>query len=103
MTANLTAQGPYLSVLLNTHLPQQLALINSATLEQENILLEILLNILKLEHENKDKKFIKTKLRFLRNFDRNKSLKIRKKYLKKHKKKVIQILNYFKNKLLTLL
>lgn len=103
MSAKLIAHGPFLSLLLTTVTPQQKALLKTLTQSQQTVLLEILHNISGLPHKSVDIPFLKKRKRLLKLFDKNNSIIKRRLALKKNRLKVLSILQYFKNQLLSLL
>ncbi len=102
MSSLVLANGPFLSVLLNTTSAQQLKLLQSLTPVQQKVLVEILLNINRLPHNSEDEQFLKRKRSFLRKLESRKTLKTKYKLLK-HYTIIKQILNHFSGKILALL
>ncbi len=102
MSSLVLANGPFLSVLLNTTNNQQLKLLQSLTPLQQKVLVEILSNINRLPHNSDDDLFLKQKRKFLQKLDEQKSLHKKYKLLRKYKI-ITQILNHFSGKILALL
>ncbi len=102
MSALLLANGPFLSVLLNTSKKQQKKLLESLTPIQEKVLIEIFTNLRALPHNAEDSNFIKAKTRFLNRFLPKVPIKNKRAQLRRFKT-VHEILERFKGKLLALL
>ncbi len=102
MSALLLANGPFLSILLNTTNKQQINLLKSLTPSQEKVVLEILQNINRLPHTRDDDVFLKNKRAFLKRVEKNRQTKGGRKNIFRNLKIILQILNYFSGKLLSL-
>lgn len=94
----------FLSLILSTSQEQQKAIINSITDNQALLLSEIFLNILELEHSERDFRFLKSKVGVLDKLAKHKFSKRSKRgFVKKHKLVILRILLHFKDELQELL
>lgn len=94
----------FLSLFLNTSQEQQKALLDTITDSQALLLSEIFLNIINIEHEKKDIKFLNNKLLILEKLsNRKNSNRYRKSFIRKHKLVISKILFHFKDQLISLL
>lgn len=104
MSELLKDNGNFLSLILDTAPNQQKAILNTITHEQALLLGEIFLNILNIEHEDRDINFLKNKVKLLEVLSNSKlSDRYRRGFVKRHKIPIIRILLHFKENLMKLL
>lgn len=100
MSELLSDNSDFLGLLLKTSPKQQKALLDSITASQAQLIGEIFLNILDIEHDDADYKFLKNKVLVLEKLANNSlSARFRRGYIKKHKSIILKIINYFKDNL----
>lgn len=100
MSELLRDHSNFLSLILNTDPIQQKSLLDSITPSQALLIGEIFLNLLNIEHEDKDFSFLKNKIRVLESLSkRNLSARYRRSLVRKHKVLILKILLHFKDNL----
>lgn len=94
----------FLSLILDTDPNQQKSLLDSITPSQSLLIAEIFLNLLNIEHSERDINFLKNKVRLLESLAKhNLSARYRRSLVKKHKVSILRILLHFKDNLTKLL
>ena len=104
MSSRIRDNAPFLQLLLTSHLPQQKALIESASDEQVDLLTEVIHNLLyvvPIAHSVRRKLQRKVYLKDLANIKR--SRKFRKSHMRKRKSDLLKVLMPFASDLLALL
>lgn len=104
MSELLNDNSNFLSLLLNTSSDQQKALLDTVTADQAKLISEIFLNILDIEHDDNNIKFLKNKVPILETLSKSSvSNRYRRSYIKTHKRVILKIILFFKKELTNLL